>query len=97
MYLNEGEKSKGEGGEGRKNERGQERSEKERKKGELYIIRWSLQISTKTKREAKKRGEKERKCPVMMTCLHNAHQRLLSFIHCHVQHQTQVHKIFCKW
>ena len=76
---------------------GQERSEKERKKGELYIIRWSLQISTKTKREAKKRGEKERKCPVMMTCLHNAHQRLLSFIHCHVQHQTQVHKIFCKW
>ena len=59
MYLNEGEKSKGEGDEGRRNERGKERSEKERKKGELYIIKWSLQISTK--REAKKRGGKRKK------------------------------------
>ena len=29
---------------------GKERKEKSGRKGELYIIRWSLQISTKTKR-----------------------------------------------
>ena len=39
--------------------KGKERSEKERKKGELYIIKWSLQISTK--REAKKRGGTRKK------------------------------------
>lgn len=50
MYLNEGEKSKEKEVREEEMKEGKRKVKKRGRKGELYIIRWSLQISTKTQR-----------------------------------------------